>query len=289
MCPLTQDWDTIAAGLEPQLMAIGHPANYHLGRRSGFPGLPDNIVVFLRQNLDLTLPADHHHRHVLIIALAGGGRICVERHVHELLPGMARLIFPHQLHHYLDVRPPLRWLFITFEQDSSLAWSRLFDVPATVPTDAKCLIRMLIQLYGDGRPDAAQYLGMTTALLLRGLCDRAQTSTSGGSQSPARFDLLEQVNHVLYNRIGEPLGIVELAAELGLSPSHLRSQIKRSLGLSLGKYITRVRINHARVLLRDPCLRVGDVARQCGFGTVQSFCRAYRRLVGTVPRRAKSE
>lgn len=49
----------------------------------------------------------------------------------------------------------------------------------------------------------------------------------------------------------------------------------------------RVRLNQARLLLRDPRLAVAEVARRCGFASPQSFSRAFRRMDGRAPRAAR--
>lgn len=286
---MTDPWPAIATRLEPGLGAVAAPANYLVGRPCGRAGLPDSILLFVRQDLRAdTTAITHHHRHVLILALAGAGSVCIDRHVHHLRPGRAVLILPHQLHHYADIRPPLRWLFVTFEQDT-LAWRALFNRQAALHPDQEALVARLLALSADPRPEAAERLGLVLALLLGELAERALPAPDQRAAGPdaARTDLLGEVNRILYDRLEDPPGIAALAAELGLSPSHLRWQIRRSLGLSLGQYMLRVRLNQARMLLRDPRLAVAQVARRCGFASPQSFSRAFRRMDGRPPRAAR--
>jgi len=279
-------WPAIVRRLDPDLLRVPPPASYHVGRRHGHAGLPDNVLLFMRQDLRTDQAGTHHHRHVLILALAGSGGVCVDRHIHRLRPGRAVLILPHQLHHYVDTQPPLRWLFVTFEAEAA-AWTRLYNRQAAMHPDQEGLLLRLLRGFAEARPAGAERLALATALLLGELADRRLRPPGSGPTQPetARPDVLEQVNRILYRRLDRPPGIRGLAAEIGISPSHLRNLVRRSLGLSLGRYVLRVRLNHARILLADRRLRVGEVARQCGFGSLQAFSRAYRRMHGRSPRR----
>lgn len=286
---MIEPWTGIAERLEPALAALQPPASYLVGRRCGRAGGPDNILLFQRHGFapGSDIP-HHHHRHVLILALAGSGSVCIDRHVHRLRPGRAVLIHPHQLHHYADVHPPLRWLFVTCEYDGP-PLTRLYNRAAAMRPDQEGLLARLLELFADPRPEAAERLALLVQLLLGELSDHAlpPPRDAPAVPGPARSDLLGRVNRILYDRLADPPGIAQLARELGLSASHLRALIRRSLGLGLGQYMLRVRLNQARMLLADPRLSIGEVARRCGFASLSAFSRAWRRATGASPRIAR--
>jgi len=47
--------------------------------------------------------------------------------------------------------------------------------------------------------------------------------------------------------------------------------------------IVRVRLAHARALLRTTTLTVGDVAAECGFGSAQRFHEVFRKAESVSP------
>lgn len=55
-------------------------------------------------------------------------------------------------------------------------------------------------------------------------------------------------------------------------------------GLSVADHIRAVRLNHARTLLRDPRLGIGDIALRCGYEDLSAFGKAFRRRFGMTPR-----
>ena len=65
----------------------------------------------------------------------------------------------------------------------------------------------------------------------------------------------------------------------------LETRFKKATGRTLRAEIVRVRLAHARALLRTTTLTVGDVAAECGFGSAQRFHEAFRETEGISPGR----
>jgi transcriptional regulator GlxA family with amidase domain len=65
----------------------------------------------------------------------------------------------------------------------------------------------------------------------------------------------------------------------------LETRFKKATGRTLRAEIVRVRLAHARALLRTTNLTVGDVAAECGFGSAQRFHEAFRETEGVSPGR----
>ena len=93
------------------------PENYFSGTRGQHTFLPDNILCFHRSRpvhelgghegiSQVSGKYDQHDRFVLILCLREGGTVGVETNLFSLEEGDALLIFPHQLHYYLDLPLP---------------------------------------------------------------------------------------------------------------------------------------------------------------------------------------
>lgn len=78
-------------------------------------------------------------------------------------------------------------------------------------------------------------------------------------------------------------GINELAELLEVSPAHLIRQFTRSVGMTPGKFLTRVRIEHAKLLLCDPDMSVQTAAEAAGFSGAGYFIKVFRRETGLTP------
>lgn len=78
-------------------------------------------------------------------------------------------------------------------------------------------------------------------------------------------------------------GVDELAGRLEVSAAHLGRVFTKKIGISPGKYITRVRVEYAKLLLRDPDTTIGYVAEASGFANANYFAKVFRRETGLSP------
>jgi LacI family transcriptional regulator len=79
------------------------------------------------------------------------------------------------------------------------------------------------------------------------------------------------------------LHVVDILSEVAASRRSLETRFRKATGRTLLEEIMRVRLSHARAMLRSTRLTVGDVARECGFGSAQRFHEAFRRAEGVSP------
>ncbi len=77
--------------------------------------------------------------------------------------------------------------------------------------------------------------------------------------------------------------VASLAQELGVSRSYLSSCFRAQMGMPPAKYLTRVRMERARVLLETTQKSVSQVASEAGFGDVFYFSRAFKKAEGLSP------
>lgn len=79
------------------------------------------------------------------------------------------------------------------------------------------------------------------------------------------------------------LTVHALAQHVTMSDRSFQRLFAREIGVSPGRYVERVRIDAARRLLEHTDDGLGAIARRCGFTTVETFLRAFRRQVGVTP------
>lgn len=78
-------------------------------------------------------------------------------------------------------------------------------------------------------------------------------------------------------------GLDDLAERLEVSKAHLSRCFVKTTGISPGKYITRVRIEYAKLLLRNRDVTISYVAEASGFANANYFAKAFRRETGLSP------
>lgn len=101
--------------------------------------------------------------------------------------------------------------------------------------------------------------------------------------------LVKETMRFVQTRIGEQFNIRDIAAHLRCHPDFLSRKFKNHAGLELSLYIRRMRIDHARELLKDPKRSIDDAAEQSGFTDRIHFAKVFRRLTGQTPGQYKRQ
>ena len=94
---------------------------------------------------------------------------------------------------------------------------------------------------------------------------------------------LAQAEAILQAHLDRPLGVGELADALFISPGYLRQLFRQSYGHGPMHHLLELRVTHAKKLLTDTTLPVGEVADRCGFASPFHFSRVFSRLAGKPP------
>ncbi|MGW8800925.1 GlxA family transcriptional regulator [Streptomyces sp. NPDC055775] len=134
--------------------------------------------------------------------------------------------------------------------------------------------------------DFGRQIALTVArhlvVFLRRPGNQAQFSAQLTSQI-ARREPLREVQHWITAHPGDDLSVEALAARARLSPRHFARAFQAETGQTPGRYVERVRLEHARRLLEDTTDGVAHVAHACGYGTPEAMRRAFIKTLGTAP------
>ncbi len=105
----------------------------------------------------------------------------------------------------------------------------------------------------------------------------------GAVDAPGPYQRLARVcDHVL-EHYAEPLAVAGLARLAHLSVSQLQREFRRLFGMSPNEYVSRVRLDVARLRLEQSMENVGRIALDCGFYDQSHFTRVFRRAMGMSP------
>ena len=110
--------------------------------------------------------------------------------------------------------------------------------------------------------------------------------TYRGGLSPAR---LRRIKELVHANIDHDLTLEDMAQSVDLSITHFCQMFRKSTRQSPHQFVLRLRVEHAKELLRDAEMRVLDVAVACGFKTQQHFARVFRAISGISPREYRYE
>lgn len=110
------------------------------------------------------------------------------------------------------------------------------------------------------------------------------TKLSGEDQSSAALSpLIESAISIIQEEFPYLEGLDELSQRLEISKAHLIRSFMKKTGVSPGKYLTRVRIEYAKLLLQDEDASVTYAAEASGFANANYFAKVFRKETGMSP------
>ncbi|MET8450762.1 GlxA family transcriptional regulator [Streptomyces sp. NPDC005209] len=130
--------------------------------------------------------------------------------------------------------------------------------------------------------DAALGIARHLVVFLRRPGNQAQFSAQLAAQT-ARREPLREVQQWISEHPDGDLSVESLAARARLSPRHFARAFQAETGTTPGRYVDRVRLEHARRLLEDTADGVEQISRASGYGTPEAMRRAFVRALGTAP------
>ncbi len=83
------------------------------------------------------------------------------------------------------------------------------------------------------------------------------------------------------------LSIKTVADAVGLNPDYVGRRFKEVMGLSVGDYLLKKRLERAVKLLQESRDGVASVAEACGFSSLRNFLRQFKAQLGLTPSEAR--
>ena len=87
----------------------------------------------------------------------------------------------------------------------------------------------------------------------------------------------------------QPLDVPALARIAHVSQAHFTRTFRATFGETPHRYLQRRRVERAMFLLRETDRSVTDICFEVGFGSLGTFSRTFREIVGRSPRAYRKE
>ncbi|OWY61500.1 hypothetical protein B7486_63460 [cyanobacterium TDX16] len=111
---------------------------------------------------------------------------------------------------------------------------------------------------------------------------QSQFSAQLAAQQPER-PVLRELDAWMADHLDEDLSVPALARRADMSTRNFARTFRQEMGRTPAAHVESLRTEAARRLLETTDRSIVDVARTCGFGTVETLHRAFHRQVGTTP------
>jgi AraC-like DNA-binding protein len=218
----------------------------------------------------------------MVMAVDGVGQR-IDRHAAWLIPAGAR-------HDYAGLGDN-RQLVIDLPAASLAVPQRLFDRARAVAIDPSLTalvaqIAAAVQLDDEHAGDAQharRFQWQAAARLCDALLDDAGVAVPASGLDFARID------RWLRARLAEPLRIADLAAHCGYGMRRFHQLFVDAFGETPHRYLQRLRLDTAVVLLADGRHSLVDIAGLVGFADQSTFTHAFTKRFGVAPGRWRGE
>ncbi|GAB2539020.1 response regulator transcription factor [Gracilibacillus alcaliphilus] len=95
--------------------------------------------------------------------------------------------------------------------------------------------------------------------------------------------IIEKVKTYILNNLEKDISLSYLAELVHLNASYLSEYFKKNTGENYKQYVLKKRMEKAVLLLKDPDMRVYDIAQEVGYHDAKHFSKVFQRYLGMTP------
>ncbi|WP_246067254.1 helix-turn-helix domain-containing protein [Paenibacillus koleovorans] len=159
----------------------------------------------------------------------------------------------------------------------------VFDPPIDTPRVAQLQRKADVPFGGE------QLIRLYTELLLVQMVRKygAHRLPSGKlsslPQENKELELVAQAVDLLRQRLAEDVTPEQVCAALSVSKTQLKATFKARTGLTLTEYLNKLRLEEAKVLIREEALSFTEIADRLGYSSIHYFSRQFKKATGMAP------
>lgn len=268
------------------------------------------IGVILNDREKLVEEPEHQHDYCeLMFILSGTGNNVIDGFSYPLIPGDLFIILPGSIHSFQNTAP-LKFLNLMFSfsiltrREQTLlrnipGFTELFQVRGNELRISKLFIPhpysnrlhgILEKIHADCQKHEAGAVLRSKAyllLLLEEICRVYTSLEKEGIHSQTdtfQVTTLNRILHFINRNYLRKITMKEIARESNISPTYLGEFFRKHMGVNPVKYIIRLRLEHARLLLEGTAPHtITEIALQSGFENVCYFAKSFRNVIGVSP------
>lgn len=94
---------------------------------------------------------------------------------------------------------------------------------------------------------------------------------------------IRKAKQYIQNHFSEPITQEEVSSVVGLSAAYFSVLFKKTEGEGFAKYLINVRMEQAKVLLRETNISVAEVCKKVGYNDLKHFTHTFEKAAGVKP------
>lgn len=123
------------------------------------------------------------------------------------------------------------------------------------------------------RPEDQLTACLLTRALISTTCDLLDNPATTLNRNQTLFEQMRNYIEVHYQ---QDISRETLAEQFYISPNYVSHVFQREAEMRFQEYLTHIRLEHAKDMLRQYDLKIKDIARRCGFNDSNYFCKLFK-------------
>ena len=101
--------------------------------------------------------------------------------------------------------------------------------------------------------------------------------------------IIDPVIEYMHQNFSKQLSLSEVAEHVYTNPTYLSRVIKQETGMGFTELLTKIRIEAAKKMLRDPAYKINEIAEKTGYINPRYFTAIFKKYTGCTPYNFRSE
>jgi two-component system response regulator YesN len=162
----------------------------------------------------------------------------------------------------------------------NMASKTLYELGENIEKIVSDFYEMFSEVYN--KRDAAELQEMVLVLFNK------LTSYFAQKHNQKNSHLINKIKDIISKKYMENLAVTRLAEEVYLSPNYISLIFKQETGENITEYITKVRMEVAKELLKDNDLKILEIAEMVGFENTTYFSTVFKKFTGMHPQKYRT-
>ena len=237
-----------------------------------------NTTLNIKSNINYNFPLHLHESYEFILITSGEMNVRIEDQTFTAHRGQGVFIFPNQVHsletkvsssHTLWIFSPSHIKAYASQCQNLVPQNNLIDVPS-----------FLQELLLDLKSSDSHFKIKGTLYLL---CCEIDKVANYRKRTPEQDSLLLRIFRFVEENYTSDCSIKFLSEAVSYHPVYLSRYFKERVGFPFTEYVNRLRVDESCYRLINTPQSITDIALECGFDSMRTFHRNFKKLIGMTP------
>jgi AraC-like DNA-binding protein len=254
--------------------------------------LPETgLFIYESKHQNGGLVAKHHHKiYQILYAIAGAGTITLDDKAYHFGQNQISFIVPYT-NHSIESHSKLTVLVLSFREESLTAMitpdffrllkkeSFVLELNPVVASDIKLHLKKMLFEQRNQDPFST-YAILNSLMNVLITLERSRTTVSYTDANTLRAERMRSYLETHYFR---DITTKDLAALFEISVRYVNDIFKERFKTTPMQYLNNVRIERAKVLLRETDKDIVTICFEVGFENISTFYRSFKNVMGISP------